>query len=396
MERVESGRVTRTRWSQVEEAFVRQQERGAFPGGQLVVRHRGAVVVDVAVGVARGLRSSEGAPVSVTPATRFQVMSASKPVVAAVIALLEETGELRLDAPIAAYWPEFAAHGKGAITLDDVLTHRSGLLTPEIDSHPELWRDWGALTAALADVRPTYPRGTQAYNPLAYGWILAELVRRVTGLALPDLVRATFPAELQGLQFMLDPYGRAPVARTYWLGAARHRVGGLDIAPKFETVNNEVGGTKALVPGAAMYTDARTLSRFYEMILQGALPVSATTLSRYTSVRVSGWDRSIRAFVRLGRGFARGWRPPHLYGWWNTGACFGHAGGFSAVGWADERAQTAVALITNGNRSVGDLLRRCAPLGSAIRGAARATAASHRPLTASGAKALTSTQQRSA
>jgi len=62
---------------------------------------------------------------------------------------------------------------------------------------------------------------------------------------------------------------------------------------------------------------------------------------------------------------------PHLYGWGNTGACFGHAGGFSTVAWADERSRTAVAIVTNGNRGVGDLLRRCAPLGSAIAGAAR-------------------------
>lgn len=359
-------------WKHVQEIFLRQQKSGAFPGGQLVVRHRGAVVVDVAAGIASGLRSNEGPTVEVTPTTRFQVMSASKPVVATIVAMLEERGQIDVAAPVADYWPAFAAHDKSAITIDDVLTHRSGLLTPEIDSHPDRWLDWSGLTDAIADVRPTYPRGTQAYNPLAYGWILAEVVRRVMGRSLPDVVEAHFPRELHGLQFLLDRTAPSPVARTYWLGSARHEVGGFDIAPGFESVNNHVSGTKALVPGAAMYTDARTLARFYEMLLEGGLPVSPAVLERYTSLRVSGWDRSIRAFVRLGRGFARGWTLPHLYGWWNTGACFGHAGGFSSVGWGDERSRTAVAFITNGNRGVGALLRCSAPLGSAIRKAALA------------------------
>jgi CubicO group peptidase (beta-lactamase class C family) len=361
-------------WQRVRDLFIHQQLHGAFPGGQLVVRHGGAVVVDVAAGLAGGLRPDEGPPLPVTAGTRFQVMSASKPVVAVLIAMLEERGLLDLDAPIAARWPEFATHGKAAITADDVLTHRSGLLTPEIDSRPERWGDWNALTAALAAVRPTYARGTQAYNPLAYGWILAELARRATGQQLPELIRATFPAELHALELRLDRANPAPVARTYWLGTARHVVGGFDVAPGFEATNNEVAGVRALVPGGALFTSARTLSRFYEMLLEGGLPVSAETIARYTGVRASGWDRSIRVFVRLGRGFARGWWMPHLYGWWNTGACFGHAGGFSTVAWADERSHTAVALVTNGNRGIGDLLRRCAPIGSAIVRATRAQA----------------------
>ncbi|HEY8925826.1 MAG TPA: serine hydrolase domain-containing protein, partial [Polyangia bacterium] len=162
-------------WQRVRDLFIQQQMAGAFPGGQLVVRQGGAVVVDVAAGVARGLRTGEEPPVPVTADTRFQVMSASKPVIAIIIAMLEERGLLDVDAPIAEYWPAFAAHGKHAITPHDVLTHRSGLLTPDIDARPERWSDWTSLTAALADVRPTYPRGTQAYNPLAYGWILGEL-----------------------------------------------------------------------------------------------------------------------------------------------------------------------------------------------------------------------------
>jgi CubicO group peptidase (beta-lactamase class C family) len=358
-------------WRRVAELFIQQQRRGAFPGGQLVVRRRGAVIVDVVAGIARGVRAGEGPPVPVTADTRFQVMSASKPVVAMIVAMLDERGELDVEAPIAARWPAFAAHGKGDITTHDVLTHRSGLLTPDIDARPERWGDWAGLTAAIADVRPRYARGTQAYNPLAYGWILAELARRVTGRTLPQLVRSAFPKELHGLELMRAPTTAVPVARTYWLGAPHHRVGGLDIAPGFEAVNNDVSGTVTLVPGAGMYTSARTLARFYEMLLRGGLPVSPATISRYTRVWASGWDRSVRTFVRLGRGFARGWWLPHLYGWSNTATCFGHAGGFSTVAWADERTQTAVAVVTNGNRSVDDLLRRCAPLGSAARRAAR-------------------------
>ena len=153
--------------------FERQCARGRFPGGQLVVRRGGAVVLDVAVGQ------------GITAATRFSVFSATKPVVATVVAMLEEQGLLDVTAPVAKYWPAF---GKPELTVLDVLTHRAAIFTPELIANPRAWGDEDAVRKAVIDAVPRYPRGTLAYMPYEYGWILAEVVRAVTGQRLDAFV----------------------------------------------------------------------------------------------------------------------------------------------------------------------------------------------------------------
>jgi CubicO group peptidase (beta-lactamase class C family) len=354
--------------------FAAQHARGAFQAGQLVVRRGGDIVFEACLGH-RGAIETGGAStrtVAVTPETRFQVMSASKPVVATAIAMLEEAGLLRVDRAVAEIWPDFGAEGKGDITILDVLLHRSGLLTSEIDAAPERWTPWESLVAAIAATRPVGRRGTQAYAPLAFGWILAEVVRRVTGLPLPEFVRTRFPPELAALEFLRPPGEVAACAPTRWRGRPHFRVGGSDVAPRFEEVNNGISGVSALVPGGGMFTNARTLALFYETLARGGtLPsgrpwLARTTVERYTRRVSTRWDSSVRAFVPLGRGFGRGWWGPHVFGGWNTGSCFGHAGGFSVVAFGDERFESGAAIVTDINRSLADLLGRFAPLGSAL------------------------------
>jgi CubicO group peptidase (beta-lactamase class C family) len=116
-----------------------------------------------------------------------------------------------------------------------------------------------------------------------------------------------------------------------------------------------------------MYATARALADFYASILAD----DSETMQRYTRVQTRGLDKITGAYVVLGCGFAIGWRWPHPFGWWNTQSCFGHAGGFSVLAYADRRSNAAIAIVTNGNRSVSDLVRRFAPLGSAIQHALR-------------------------
>jgi CubicO group peptidase (beta-lactamase class C family) len=84
-------------------------------------------------------------------------------------------------------------------------------------------------------------------------------------------------------------------------------------------------------------------------------------------VNVSGYDRTLRSYVVLGRGFQLGWLGPHPYGWWDSRACVGHGGGFCAVVFADRKRDAAIVMLTNGNRGLGDVFRRFAALSTAIR-----------------------------
>jgi len=356
---------------QVERLFRQQQARGAFPGGQLVVRRDGQVLCDVALGWARAPAGAEPG-IAVGPETRFQFMSASKPFTAFAIALLEDSGELEVERPVARYFPEFGQGGKADVTVLDILTHRSGLVFENLANHPEYWPDWERVVQELAAAKPKYRRGTLAYSPAGFGWILGELVRRITGCTIQDFLVPRLPAALGGVRF-LDPSQRDTVARSYWLGPTRLMLAGHDLAADFEQVNNDYTAIEACVPGAGMLANARELSAFYELLLSGGgSTIRSETLAKYITLQTRGFERELGVPVRLGRGFGLGSLGPHPFGWWNTRPCYGHAGGFGVLGFADPRSRIAVGIVTNGHRGVGDLLRRFAPLGMQIRAAARA------------------------
>lgn len=360
------------------EIFERQQAQGRFPGGQLVVRHRGEVVLDVATGIARGFRPDENAPaVAVTPATRFSVFSASKPVVALALAMLEERGAIDVSAPVAQYFPEFAANGKAAITVLDVLTHRAGVFTPALIASPHDWGNADRVRAALIEATPRWPRGTLAYMPYEYGWILAEVVRGATGRGLDAFVHSQIsaPAEIPGLRFGATAAELPQIARTYWLGTGEVRVAGVELSRSFEHDNNLPEAVTAFVPGAGIVCSARDLAAFYEVLAHegvcrsGQRLVSAEILRRYTTGGGMRFDRSNRIPLRIGRGFLLGTWTPSIYGWWGTQHCFGHAGAFCTLAYADPDRDLAVAIVTNGNRGPYDSLFRFAPIGSALRAA---------------------------
>jgi CubicO group peptidase (beta-lactamase class C family) len=271
------------------------------------------------------------------------------------------------------YIPGFGREGKEEVTVLDVLTHRSGVLVPKLWHSPELWPDWDRVLEEIAGARPLYPRGTAAYHPWEFGWILGEVVRRVAGMPLPEFLEEIFPEPLRALRLQVDEESAQRVARSYWLGPKHYRIAGQDVAYEFEEKNSGVRTLTSLAPGASMIATASALARFYEMILAGGTTQDGTrlirseTLDRYTRVNVTGFDRALRYYLILGRGFIHGWRGPHPYGWWNTRQCVGHGGGFCVIAYADGRTGAAVAMVTNGNKGTWDVVRRFAPLSSAIR-----------------------------
>jgi CubicO group peptidase (beta-lactamase class C family) len=357
--------------------FRRQAEKGLFPGGQLAVWRRGQLVVDEAVGVARGLRPDEGEPaLPFTPDRRSCVFSAGKPLTAIAVAALEDRGLLDRDRPIAAYWPEFGKNGKAAITVDDVLLHRSGLYVRDVERDWRRFGDWDGVVARVANGEPAFPRGTLAYQPLGFGWILGEIVRRVAAkpierFLLDDVLA---PAGLDDLRLGVPAAEVPSLARSYWVDDKPPALGG-EVMEGFEEAQNSALQLTAVLPGGGTVGTARALARFYAWLLDGtptragAPLVRPSVLARYVTRQTRGTDRIVRVPMVLGRGFGLGWFWPHPYGWWRTGRCFGHAGNFSTVAWADPATGCAIAIVTNGNRRPLKLVTRFAPIGSGIRAA---------------------------
>jgi len=139
-----------------------------------------------------------------------------------------------------------------------------------------------------------------------------------------------------------------------------------------EEISNAQSTLTSLVPGASMTTTASALAKFYRTLLaagttaDGVRLIGSDTLERYLRQSVAGFDRVLRSYVVLRRGFLLGWLGPRPYGWWNTRECLGHGGGFCVVAFGDRRIGAAISIITNGNRGLGDVLRRFAPLSSSI------------------------------
>ncbi len=360
--------------------FKRQHRRGRFPGGQISVRRHGRLVIDEAVGNARGYGETDGQadPLPATTTTLFPCFSAGKAVLAIAIALLEDRGLLSVHDRIVDHFPEFAAAedaDKRDITILDVLTHRGGILMRDFCARLEDWPDWDKVRSAMINARPTHRRGTLAYHPLEYGWLLAEVAQRVTGEPFPQWFARQIagPCGLPQLRFGCDLDEVDRLAHPYWLGPPDGLIAGLQAARMFEDVATRPDLATAFIPGAGLVTDAATLAAFYAMLVQGGVTRSGERLlgldvvRRYTTRHVMGWDRTNSAPIALGRGFFLGTLGPSLYGWWKTESAFGHAGAFCTLGFADHKTGLSVGIVTNGNRNPADLVLRMAPLGQALR-----------------------------
>lgn len=180
------------RFSRVREAFERNFAEGEELGAAVAVHLDGELVVDLWDGVAD--RHTGRAWEADTPAFAY---SCTKAVAATVLLRLAERGLVDVRAPVADVWPEFAAGGKEAVTVEHVLTHSCGLPVIETPVPVAEFEDLPAIAARLAGQRPLWEPGTaHGYHALTYGFLVGEVVRRVTGKSVGELVAAEIAGPL--------------------------------------------------------------------------------------------------------------------------------------------------------------------------------------------------------
>jgi CubicO group peptidase (beta-lactamase class C family) len=284
------------------------------------------------------------------PGSLFLIFSAGKPFVAMLVHLLAERGQLGLDDPVARYWPEFSCSGKEGITIRQVLQHRSGLPVAR-----RLWWDalaatnWPVCVRALETARPVFPPGqVPAYHVLSYGFILGELVQRVTGADLREVLRAE----------ILDPLGLADthlgLPAPLWARHVPVRADGPGSRVRQLMFNNRAV-RQAVIPAATISSTARDLARFYQMLLRGGeldgvrvLAPATIEQARQPSGDGSGdgeTDRLLKRPIRWSHGFQLGGGGP--MGGRSSREAFGHNGSNCCIGWADPGRQLAFAYVTN-------------------------------------------------
>jgi len=173
------------RFESVRRVFTDRFEAGKEVGAAIAFTLHGEPVVDLWGGYLAGRSEREW-----ERDTLVNTYSTTKGMTAICAHRLVEQGRLDLDAPVADYWPEFAAAGKAEIPVRWLLSHQSGLPAIRKELPPEALFDWSAICAALAEQEPWWTPGTQhGYHPMTYGFLVGEVIRRVSGRTVGEMFR---------------------------------------------------------------------------------------------------------------------------------------------------------------------------------------------------------------
>jgi CubicO group peptidase (beta-lactamase class C family) len=340
---------------------------GAHPAIQLCLRRDGHVVLNRSIGHARGNGPADPPEAPKRPATigtPFCVYSASKAITAMVVHMLDERGALHIGDRVSDYIPEYARHGKEATTIAHVLAHRAGVPSLPRDSlnldslaRPE------EIVQLICDSKPALAPGrVLAYHAVSGGFILGEVVRRVTGKTIREVLAQEIleplgfrwtnfgvPAEdvgQIGLSYVTGPPLLPPLSLlvTRALGAPLSEVVELSNDPRFLT---------GIVPAGNTITTAEELSRFYELLRRGGELDGVRVMERRTIRRALAEqsymeiDLSLGFPTRFSLGMMLGAKVVSLYGP-DTELAFGHLGLINIMGWADPERSLSAALITSG------------------------------------------------
>lgn len=350
-------------WESVAAAY----RTGLYPAMALCLRRRGQVMLDRAIGHSHGNDPDdllEVPKIPATPSTLFNVFSASKMVMAMLVHLLAERGLLSLEDRVVESIPAFGRNGKERTTIRHVLTHRAGIPSvPPGGVNVETLSDPAATVALLCDARPVWAPGRRlAYHALTGGYVLAEIVRRITGDDARTLLRREV---LDPLGFEHFGYGVAPdevplVARNAYTGPPAGRVAaslfrkslgvGFDEAV---ALSNEPRFLTGLVPSGNVIGTANEGCRFMEMLLRGGALDGVRVFEARTireALREQSYlemDLTMALPVRYGMGFMLGGRVLSPYGT-GTPNAFGHLGFSNVVLWADPDRDISACLMTSG------------------------------------------------
>jgi len=349
---------------------------GLHHGAQLAVYRDGEPVADLAAGET----GPGGDPV--TSDQRFVLFSSTKPLTGACVHQLVETGDLDYDDPVVEHWPEFdrGDDGKAAVTVRHVLSHQAGIPGGEFDLRTEDWTDWDAAVEAMEAIELAFEPGTHAaYHAMNYGWVLGELVRRVTGDTVGTHLRENVcePLGMTDTHLGLPEHVDHDVATLVGFDAfdrCREPATGLDADPADAAGNfNREDFHRAEMPAANGVGTAHDLARFYACIanggeLDGTRILEEPTVAEATSLQTAAErDGTIGAPVRYGLGFFLGGTPFDNYGPLAPGRVFGHGGLGSSVSWADPETGLAFSYVTNGVRDPYEHRARVNELGAAAR-----------------------------
>jgi CubicO group peptidase (beta-lactamase class C family) len=358
------------KWQPVVDAFAANFNEGE-QGAGVALYHAGECVVNIWAGE-RSNRLANISGQAWDETTIVNIFSAGKGFVALCVLQLIAQGKLDLDTPVADYWPEFAQEDKANITVRDVLSHRSGLSAFHQHIADQQIFDWVAMTDAVASETPWWTPGTgQGYSPFMYGWILGELVRRVSGypsfndyfqaqVASPLGVSCFFGVCDSGLSLIADTGPlKKTIATSESNGADSVALGRLMKADPRGVTNrafcnpitlmtaaNTQAWRQAQIPAANAHANAQAIAAIYGALANDQL-LPAHVLSLCSQEQTFSQDQVLGLPLRFSCGFmlSQANRADCRYG--RGTRAFGHPGAGGSVGFADPEYQLGFGYVTS-------------------------------------------------
>ena len=350
------------RFEQVRQAFAENfAERGEV-GAAVSIAHEGQLVVDLWGGSADAARTRAW-----QQDTLVNVFSTTKGIIALCAHMLVDRGQLDLDAPVARYWPEFAQAGKDAIPVRYLLSHQAGMAGARQKLTAQDLYNWQTVTDALASQEAWWEPGTQhGYHALTYGYLVGELIKRITGLTPGAFLRKELTEPL-GIDFHIGVSGEFDARIAEMIPPPPPPAGTQDplaaLAGKPDSmatstlanppVSAQLANTPewraAELPAANGHGTARGLARVYgalahDCILDGKQLLSQKTLAQAIEQQCAGPDAVLKLDMSWALGFLLS-GGGGLYG--PNPNAFGHSGYGGSLGCADTRTQLGIGYTMN-------------------------------------------------
>jgi CubicO group peptidase (beta-lactamase class C family) len=351
------------RFARVREAFAENFVSRRETGASISIALDGRTVVDLWGGWADKARTRPW-----TRDTIVNVYSTTKGLTAICAHRLAAEGRLDLDAPVANYWPEFAANGKQRIAVRALLNHRAGLPAIRKPLVPEDLYDWRTMTDALAAEEPWWEPGTKhGYHALTFGYLVGEVIRRITGKSVGSYLRNEIAAPLKidahiGLDArddgrvagMIGALPPAPGEFNLFAEAAKHpesvtaKTFMNPLVLSMATVNSR-GWRGAEIPAANGHTNGRALARLYGAMarggeVDGVRVVEDLEISACHTEESRGPDAVLLIPTRFSAGFMLS-QPGEEMG--PSVRAFGHPGAGGSLGFADPDAKIGFGYAMN-------------------------------------------------
>jgi CubicO group peptidase (beta-lactamase class C family) len=344
-------------FERVKQAFAENFEQHGEVGAAFAAYVRGRPVVDIWGGIA----DAETGAAWREDTLQF-VYSTTKGATAICAHILAERGELDIDAPVARYWPEFAAEGKEAIPVRWLLSHRAGLAAIDRPITLDDMVAWTPAVDAIAAQAPNWEPGTaHGYHAMTFGYLVGEVVRRISGESLGTFFRNNVAKPL-GLDFWIGlPQSEEPRAsksipsprppnveelRRMWQVSMPLTARVFSNPELPEDAANLRALHAAEVPAINGMTTARSVARMYAATIgeiDGVRLLNDETVASLSTTQSRGPDMVLGVETHFGLGFML----PSSFSPMGPEGCFGHPGAGGSVGFADPATGLASGYVMN-------------------------------------------------